>query len=191
MYKTLLLILLFTGVAATAQNKTEYKLISLEDKDDVPLESQFYIENVYDGRQLKSSIGTVQTGLANRKMLANFKNPLETEIRDYMVKVYPKREGAVPISLRINELYVSEYTEATNETGYASVVADVIEYRDNGEFIAGTYSSTMEGTGLDVTRKHDDRIKKALQQCIGRYIITQPEEKLNIPFEKICLLQAR
>lgn len=191
MHKKLAVIFLLLAVALSAQNKTEYKLISLEDENDVPLESQFYIENVYDGRQLKNSIGMIQKGITNRKVLANFEKPLETEIRDYMAKIYPKREGAVPVSLRVNELYISEYTEAATETGYASIVADVIEYKNNGEYIAGTYSSTIEGTGMDVTRKHDDRIKKALQQCMGRYIVTPPEEKLAIPYDKNAPIMGR
>ncbi len=183
MHKYLLAVILLLSGIISAQDKTEYKLFSLEDIKDVPLESEFYITEVYDGRQFKNNIGTIQKGLTNRKVLANFERPLETEIKDYLTKVYPKHEGAIPIALRINELYVSEYSEAMDETGYASVVADVIEYKNGGEYIAGTYSSTIEGSGLDVTRKHDDRIKKALQQCIGRYIITQPEEKLDIPFD--------
>jgi len=130
---------------------------------------RFYIENVYAGTQFKENIDTVQKGAFNNKILANFKKPFDREIKDYLLKLIPKHEVSKPVSLRISDLCVSELTETFSETGYASVVADVILTIDGRQYIAGTVSATIESGGMDVTGQHDERINKALQKCIAQF----------------------
>lgn len=159
-----------------------YHLISLEDKDDVPLEYRFYVVNVYDGRQYKDNIGTVQKSIMNSTVLARFEKPFETEIGDYLLKAFPKKDGAEPISLRINDLYVSERTEASAEFGYATVVADIVVQENGQDYIVATYSATIEGEAMDVTAKHDERIKKALVKCIAKHEVALPEDLVKVAF---------
>ncbi|MFV7234386.1 hypothetical protein [Flavobacterium sp. ZB4R12] len=85
----------------------------------------FYVENVYDGRQFKENIGTVQKSGFNRKVLANFEKPLVEEFFDYLSVICPKQENKPIISIRINDLYVSELTRAMSETAYATLVIDI------------------------------------------------------------------
>lgn len=175
---------MFCLAAGWAQGKKEikYHLISLENEKDTPLEFRYYVENVYDGRQFKENIGTVQKGAFNTKMLARFEKPFEQEIKDYLVKVLPKNENTKPISLRINDLFVSELTEAVSETGFASVIADVIVNIEGQDYIVGTVAANVESSGMDVTGKHDDRIKLALQKCIARFEIMPEDEFTKVTF---------
>ena len=72
MNKLLTFLFLAVSTVVFSQNKLDYHKISLKDKNDRALEFNFYIENVYDERQFKENIGTVQKGGFNRKVLANF-----------------------------------------------------------------------------------------------------------------------
>lgn len=180
---TLLLAICGTGLFAQADKEVKYHHISLESKDDVPLDYRYYVERVFDGRQFRGNIGTVQKGPFNNKVLAKFDKPFEQELKDYLMKVLPVRDSSMAISLRINDLYISELTEAISETGYASVVADIIVNKEGRDFIVATVSANVEGGGLDVTGKHDDRIKQALIKCIAKFEIIPEEEMLQMPFD--------
>ncbi|MFV8325033.1 hypothetical protein [Flavobacterium sp. ZS1P14] len=153
-----LLILFFVAFTAVvfSQNKTEYHTISLKDKNDKTSGFNFYVENVYDGRQFKENIGTVQKGGFNRKVLANFEKALTEEFFDYLAVICPKQENKPKISIRINDLYVSELTRAMSETGYATVVIDIIESKGGTDYVVGTYTASAESNGMDVTNKHDE-----------------------------------
>ncbi|KGO91497.1 hypothetical protein [Flavobacterium subsaxonicum] len=184
MKKLLLLIFCaFIGQITVAQTKPEYYLISLTDEATSAMEVPFYIEEVYDGRQFTDNIGTVQKGIANRKVLSRFEKPFLTEVKDYLLKAYPKMDGRVPVSVRVNDLYISEYTEKSEETGFASAVIDVIVKKDGVNYIVGTYGGNIESTGMDVTAKHPDRIRRALNKCLGKYEVTPEEDKTYIVFD--------
>jgi len=181
-FALLMLLALYSNVALS-QSKTEYYPISLNAENAVAVEVPFYIEEVYDGRQFTDNIGTVQKGIANRKVLARFEKDFLTEVKDYLLKAYPKIEGRVPISVRINDLYVSEYTAKSEETGYAAAVIDVIVKQDGVNYIAGTYGGNIENSAADVTAKHPERIRRALDKCLAKYEVTPEEDKTHIAFD--------
>lgn len=183
LFATLLLAL--SVPAVLAQEKTtdvDFHVVSLDNEEDVPLGHHYYVERVYDGRQIRDNIGAALKGAFNKRVPAKFGKPLEQEIMGYFNKVLPKRSDASPISIRINELYVAELSISTRETGYATVVMDVIENRDGADYILSTLSARVEGNGLDVTHKHDERIKKALTDCLSNYEALHDNEKTAIPF---------
>jgi hypothetical protein len=182
MNKLLTFLFLAVNTVVFSQNKLEYHKISLKDKNDRALEFNFYIENVYDGRQFKENIGTVQKGGFNRKVLANFEKPLTEEIFDYLAVICPKEENKTKISIRINDLYVSELTRAMSETGYATLVIDIIESKGGIDYVVGTYTASSESNGMDVTNKHDERLKKVLQECFTNYMKTSDNDKIAIVF---------
>ncbi|MFD2601805.1 hypothetical protein [Flavobacterium suzhouense] len=165
------------------EKTVNYHLISLEDKNDIPLDYKYYVVDVYDGRQFKENIGTVQKGPFNAKVLARFEKEFDKEVKDYLVKVLPKRDGVMPISLRITDLYVSEFTGSFSETGYASVVVDVIMKEDGRDYVVAAVAARVEGNGVDVTGKHDERIKEALLKCIAKFEVMAMEEFIKLPFD--------
>jgi hypothetical protein len=183
MNKLLALFFVMISTAVFSQNKTEFHKISLKDKSDRAVGFNFYVENVYDGRQFKENIGTVQKGGFNRKVLANFEKPLAEEFFDYLAIICPKEEIKPKISIRINDVYVSELTRAMSETGYATLAVDVIESKDGVDYIVGSYTASTESNGMDVTGKHDERLKKVLQDCLSSYIKTSDANKTALVFD--------
>nr|WP_315176970.1 DUF6563 family protein [uncultured Flavobacterium sp.] len=183
MNKLLALFFVVVSTVAFSQNKTEFHKVSLKDKKDNAVGFNFYVENVYDGRQFKENIGTVQKGGFNRKVLANFEKPLVEEFLDYLAIICPKEENKSKISIRINDLYVSELTRAMSETGYATLAIDVIESKEGVDYIVGSYTASTESNAMDVTGKHDERLKKVLQDCLTNYMKTSDADKSALVFD--------
>lgn len=181
MKKVIAILLFISSLPGFSQSEIKYHKISLEDKNDTPIGLNFSISKVYDGRQFKENIGTIQKGAFNKKVLADFEKPLEEEILNYLSVILPASNKN--IAIRINDLYVSEITKAFSETGFATIVLDIIEQKDSADFIVGTYSYTAEGNGMDVTNKHDDRLKEALVQIMTQYKNTSQDKKTQIAFD--------
>lgn len=181
MKKVIAVLLFLSTFYGFSQSEIKYHKISLEDKNDMPIGLNFSISKVYDGRQFKENIGIVQKGPFNKKVLANFEKPLEEEILKYLSVILPSAKKNIVI--RINDLYVSEYTKAFSEVGFATIVLDIIEQKDSLNYIVGTYSYTAEGNGMDVTGKHDMRLKEALVQIMTEYKNTSADKKIQIVFD--------
>lgn len=181
MKKAIALLLFLKVFFGYSQSETKYHEISLSDKNDSSIGLNFSVGKVYDGRQFKENIGTVQKGVFNKKMLANFEKPLEVEILNYLKVILP--EANKKIDIRINDLFISELTKAFSEVGFATIVLDVIEQIDGQDYIVGTYSFTEEQSGSDVTNKHDNRLKVALIQSLTGYKNTSANQKTKIPFD--------
>lgn len=96
-----------------AQEKKVH-LISLANEKNTAIDCDFYIEKIYDGRQVKENIGTVYVSLFNSKVSANFEKPLTDELQSLLAVLYPKKESKRAISIRINELYVTESSADTD-----------------------------------------------------------------------------
>lgn len=173
--------MLFYMISGFSQTEIKYHMISLEDKNDTSIGLNFSVAKVYDGRQFKENIGTVQKGAFNKKVLANFEKPFEEEILNYLALILPSANKK--IAIRINDLYISEFTKAFSETGFATIVLDVIEQKEGTDYIVGTYSYTAEGNGMDVTNKHDYRLKEALVQIMTEYKNTSQDKKTQIVFD--------
>jgi len=189
MKKVIAVLLFLNTFCGFSQSEIKYHKISLEDKNDTPIGLNFSIFKVYDGRQFKENIGIVQKGPFNKKVLANFEKPLEEEISNYLSVILPSANKN--IAIRINDLYVSEYTKAFSEVGFATIVLDVIEKKDSLNYIVGTYSFTAEGNGVDVTEKHDKRLKEALVQIMTEYKNTSQGKKTQIVFDSIQVIANR
>lgn len=181
MKKVIVIFLFLATFSGFSQSEIKYHTISLMDKNDTPIGLNFSISKVYDGRQFKENIGIVQKGPFNKKVLANFEKPLEEEFFNYLSVILPSANKN--IAIRINDLYISEFTKAFSETGFATIVLDVIEQKEDIDYIVGTYSYTAEGNGVDVTAKHDNRLKGALIQILTEYKMTSPDKKTMINFD--------
>lgn len=182
------LLCVFLSLVTHAQEEKVH-LISLANEKNTALESSFYVEKVYDGRQVKENIGTVYVSLFNSKVSANFQMPLAEELQSLLAVLYPKSETKKPISIRINELYVTEVKAVTDnnynrmQVGSATVVLDIIEKAADGkDYIIGTFFSSKEETCSDVTKKHADLITSALKNNFENYKNTKDTYKIAIPF---------
>ncbi|HEU4789185.1 MAG TPA: hypothetical protein VFS71_05835 [Flavobacterium sp.] len=167
---------------SNAQNETRY-FISLENSANKKIESGFYIEKIYDGRQIKDNVGTVQRSVFNKKVLAVLEKPLTEELQNYLTICFPKEEGKKGLSIRVNEFYVSEHTTDNLETGYATVVFDFIEKIEGVEYIVGSFSSTISENSFDVTSGHEQRLIKAINTCFVEYKNRNKKAELKIVFD--------
>lgn len=88
------LLLLLFPMLMVGQKQDRF-LISLKDKKDKPMPYfNFYFDKVYDKRQIRDIIGTIQKGIANSRKLADIDKPLADAFGEYFGKVLPQKEGA-------------------------------------------------------------------------------------------------
>ena len=107
---TLIICFMFSG--ATAQ---EF-IIKLEPVADTLLKSRnFYFDKVEDGREENQGKRIVGHFGRNGKSTAVLDNDLEPFFLSYLEKVYPKREGDKPMTLRVNVLECSSTGGALSE----------------------------------------------------------------------------
>lgn len=168
MIRMFLFFCMLSFLVSNAQNETQY-FISLKNSANKKIESDFFIEKVFDGRQIKSNIGTVQRSIFNNRVVAVVEKSLSEELQNYFNICFPKEAGKKALSIRVNEFYVSEHTDSKTETGYATVVFDFIEKTEGIDYIIGSYSSVIKSDGIDVTSGHEQRLIQSINECIAAY----------------------
>lgn len=162
------------------------KKISLISKSDVKgKDVNFYVENVIDNRFSKTYLGIVQIGIYNARMPLAFEEDFSTEIQDYLNLAFPKKPGLIPITIRINDLIISEDTQVIKEQGRAQVQLDVLKFIDKNTYdLLGRYSAISTKNTLDATGSHPSRIKAALMECLLSFHKENPDfaigERLNL-----------
>lgn len=151
--------------------QSNYHIISLLpiEQEDAVEHVNFYVSKVIDNRSYKDNIGIAQKGVFNKKVLSVFENPFEDELMAYLNIVFPSSTTMQPITVRINQLLISEHTGALKETGKATVSLDILVFKNNGYHFMGSFSAYSESNGVDVTGKHDDRIRQVLKDCLLQF----------------------
>jgi hypothetical protein len=168
-YIIVLVVLLFQSFGFS-QKSDDYHIISLLPNDTESVEDvNFYIADIIDNRVYTDNIGIAQKGVFNKKVLSKFESAFKDELIGYLQTVFPKNEAKVPLVLRINQLLISENTGAFKETGKAIVNLDVLYLKDGEYYFLDSFSSIREKNSMDVTRKHDDRIRAVLKECLMLY----------------------
>lgn len=148
-----------------AQERTH--LITLE--PGAAIHADFYISEVQDARQIQGNIGVAQIGLANKQVPANFEEDFSVHLQTYLNSILPKKEDAEPLILKVHKLYISERTSAMSELGSCELKVEFIKNEDGKNYSLGTFQATTEGKGMDVTPKHDERIKEAIAKCVQQF----------------------
>ena len=153
-----------------AQKKDVHIIELLPNETETKIETDFYISEIIDNRIIKNNIGIAQKGLMNRKVLSDFSKPFDLELLDYLETILPKDSNKTNLSVRINQLLVSEQTGAFKETGKAIVRLDVlIKNNDSSYGSLGSFEATKSKNSMDVTGKHDDRIRAVLKECLLQF----------------------
>lgn len=160
-----LLLLVLGTKNLTAQEKTH--LIHLTPETD--LQADFYIAEVQDERQIQENIGVAQTGLANKQVPANFDEDFTIHLQKYLNSILPNKANAQPLILKVHKLYISERTSTMSELGSCEVKLEFIKTENGTNYSLGTFESSVEGKGMDVTPKHEKRIKEAMAECIEQF----------------------
>ncbi|MBR9915525.1 MAG: hypothetical protein GYB32_11980 [Algicola sp.] len=170
MLKISLQIFLLVFICHTYAQKKDVHIIELLPNDtETVMDCDFYIAEIIDNRIIKSNIGIAQKGLMNRKVLSDFSKDFGREILDYLETITPKDSSKQALTLRINQLLISEHTGAFKETGKAVVRLDVLIKNDDAYGKLGSFSDLKTKNSMDVTRKHDDRIRAVLKHCLMQF----------------------
>ncbi|MFO0506533.1 MAG: hypothetical protein ACK5X6_06750 [Chryseotalea sp.] len=131
---------------------------------------------VIDGRKDKSNIGWVQTGLANKRRIADFEDGFDKQIKDlFQRSSLISAESDILIS--INRLYINETTKVTSEIGRAEVGINFFKLinADSCYFITSVIVGD-EHKSMDVTKQHDENIATAFEKAIAEFL----KKKLHV-----------
>ena len=126
-------------------------------------DNPYNVTKVIDERSDKSNIGWTQKGMANVKVNANFSNPVEKEVLNFLRNNL--NSNGSNIQLIIRTLKISEKTGAFSEKGFCELSVDFLLERDNSVYrvLQSSYKAGTKGT--DVTKKHPKNIATAFQLC--------------------------
>lgn len=178
LFYRLLFLVTFIGHSAFAQSTfTKHHTLDLSKQTLPDLPKSFYIDKVFDSRLVKQSVGEVQLGILNSKASAVFNTPLEQELQQFISFHHPKQENQKPVILRINKLWISENTTLNSETGSTELLVDFIYQQDSIFYKVYSASNITTYQGLDVTKKHEQKIAQALMECMSKFAV-QDFEKL-------------
>lgn len=123
----------------------------------------YNVTKVVDERANKSNIGWTQKGMANVKVNADFSDPLEKELLNFL-KSNLQPDGP-NIQIIVRTLKISEKTGAFSEKGFCELSIDFVLEKENSTYRVLQSSHTTETKGADVTKKHPKNIVAALQLC--------------------------
>ncbi|MBC6697899.1 hypothetical protein [Hymenobacter sp. BT190] len=170
LYLPLLLVLPLAGYSQSTKLE-----ISLAQQVLPAAGSAFHFDKLVDARPDRSSIGSVHRGLENRLVPATLGGSLETELTPMLRQALPAGPATRPLVVRIYALAVHETITAMSETGSAEVEMDFLEATGPDTYrLLLSVSELAEGKGLDVTSKHPDNIRRALQQGLQRLAAAAP-----------------
>ncbi|MFD0835973.1 hypothetical protein ACFQ0I_09375 [Mariniflexile aquimaris] len=179
--KALVIIVLMSSFVNFCQAQ-DYHIINLLPLEEDTVENvNFYVSKIIDNRIYKDNLGIAQKGVFNKKVLSTFYNPFEEELMDYFNAIFPANTSKTPLVLRINQLLISEHTGAFKETGKATVNLDVLTEKDAIYYFLGSFSAYAEKNSVDVTGKHDDRIREILKSCLIQFSELNPDTQMNRP----------
>jgi hypothetical protein len=131
---------------------------------------KFHIAQIRDERLVKTNIGVVQKGLANRQTEAILPNKLEVVFQYYFDKSLPKlSEESSPIVLIISDLQISERTYAMKEVGKAQLTLTFCIEENYGLKKLYTAQAHEENNGMDVTGGHPKRIRAVFLKCLEEF----------------------
>lgn len=170
MFKNILFTVCFVvSLLSFSQNKDYHIIELLPIEDDTISSVDFYVSKVIDNRVYKDNIGVAQKGMFNKKVLSKFNKPFEDALMEYLNIICPVDNTKQGLVLRINQLLISENTGAFKETGKTIVDMDVLVNRNGAYFLLGSFSAFAEKNSVDVTRKHDDRIRSVISDCLMQF----------------------
>ena len=177
--KALVIFVLLSSVVNFCQAQ-DYHIINLLPLEEDTVENvNFYVSKIIDNRIYKDNLGIAQKGVFNKKVLSTFYNPFEEELMDYFNAIFPANTSKTPLVLRINQLLISENTGAFKETGKATVNLDVLTEKDDIYYFLRSFSAYAEKNSVDVTGKHDDRIREILKSCLIQFSELNPDTQMN------------
>lgn len=174
MKKILLSLIVFLSLTGKTYGQ-KFHQISLKNETLNLGERKFFIKAVIDSRAKKYTIGIVQKGPFNIKRPAQLENGLPNALLYYFQNALPKEKSQIPITIKVMDFRISEKTRLTQEYGFAEITLD---FYYNGLKLHSS-SQKIEIRGMDVTKYHEENIRKALRASVLEFNKSNWLEKLN------------
>ncbi len=155
-----------SNVFASAQE--EVHMIKFDGIVDSLRNLGFTCAEVIDKRPNKDNIGAVFKGINNRRVEAKIFDPFETNLRNIICRILPRKEWKTEFVFIIHQLKIGEHRADFETFGRCYIELEIAKRRNGKLYSFGIYeSSKVETTGIiDVTYSHNLRIIKALQRCL-------------------------
>jgi hypothetical protein len=171
--KNILLVVITTLAAFTAKGQ---HVIELYKQPFNLANANFCIDSVLDARYFKGSIGTVQKGLNNRRVEAVLPDTsLARHLTTYFHQQLPRKDEK--ITLAVTELLVGEETRSFSEHGFVDLEVMFLRPAPNGGWwLLHETETRIEGSGMDVTGKHPDRIWLAFEAVLQEFAKLDPQK---------------
>ncbi|UOG76133.1 hypothetical protein MTX78_05930 [Hymenobacter tibetensis] len=123
--------------------------------------TNFHLDKLVDARADRSTVGSVHRGMDNTPASANLRRELAAELTPLLQQALPIGPATRPLIVRIHALSIYEIIRPTSETASAELVADFLEPVGNDTYrLLLSTSELAESKGLDVTKQHDNNIKR-------------------------------
>ncbi len=134
------------------------------------LKADFTCAKIIDKRLVKTNIGFAQKGMMNTPAKAIFPDGFEPYMQRTMDKLLPKSEDKEALVLIFHELNVSEKTTAFSEKGFCRIAIEFAREQEGQFYSLGFFDAEIQKGGMDVTKKHDDRILEGLAKCVKGFV---------------------
>ena len=173
--KQLFLIIIVFSVF-NAYSQTETHSIELGIKQPV-VNTDINCIKIIDKRLVKSNIGFVQKGLANRKVAAVFPKDFSTYLQEQINTLITDNPNQEDLVLIFHELNISERTGSVSEKGFCRMEIEFARQKDALLYSLGSFRADIEEKSVDVTNRHYFRIIASLMICIEKFNATDWKNK--------------
>jgi hypothetical protein len=160
-----LLICLFIGLVFTSMQAQKTHFIKLDNQLLKSSGFDFQVDEIFDGRNQKYTIGFVQKGLNNAKALAFFDKGLELEILALFTRSFAADQNPNHISIRVNHLEIHETTNASSEMLGTEINLSFLKKVGNDYEELYNVGVSLEKYAMEVTKWHEEYIAKAIDDC--------------------------
>lgn len=152
MKKLLLYIILFFSINSFSQEAVTIKLDSLFYGLKKVHTLNFYVEDVIDNRLYNEYIGIAQYGIYNYPVPLKFESSLKNELGDFFKRMFPFENSKIPVTIRVNDLFIKEDPKFLVEVGDLNFQFDVLKKEREGLYsLIYSYSITSKRNTFDAT----------------------------------------
>ena len=170
----LLLFLVFSLQSAFAQKKY---IVKLKASEEIKIENRnFYIYKTSDRRIENQAIGTVHQGSGSAKVDVTFKSNLDKTFDYYLNDVLRKKSGYIPVFM---EVIAFNIWDSVSENPQIAGVHLKVEFYSQNNYL-WNFSNSLESTGADASKLHEENIKKILETAIRDFSASGWEAKLKL-----------
>lgn len=181
MKKLLLILILGFFYSGTIAQNAKPIVVKVPDLGIYIQNQSFNIVAVTDNRPHRESIGNAGKGMGNKPVAIVFPKAADIYLLEYLQNNLPSYSDLMGITIKVDRLNLSERIMATKEIGFAELAIEVLTQKDGELFSMGKFEAKAEGTGLDVTTKHGERVYQVLINCLTQFAASDKQLTAYIP----------